>query len=462
MFEKTIYQQRREKLIELFPNKGILLFLGNEESPKNYKANTYHFRQDSTFLYYFGWAVPGLAAIIDLNEGTTTLFGTDFTIDDVIWMGPQPSIQEMTNQVGVENTGSVDELKHILLKAKFRRRPIHFLPPYRAENTIKIASWLGCSLKEIETNPSVPFIQCVVAQRSIKQAEEIKELEKAVNISGAMHLLAMKARKPGMKESELAGLVEGVAVGNGGDLAYPQIVTVNGQTLHNHYHGNQMQSGQMVLIDAGAETTMGYAGDITRTFPIDPTFTEQQKEIYDIVLLAELAAIEVAKPGTKNLEVHLKAAEIITNGLKQIGLMKGDTSEAIAAGAHALFFPHGIGHMIGLDVHDMEDLGEAYVGYSKNVERSTQFGLNALRLAKQLQPGFVITIEPGIYFIPELIDLWKSENKFEAFINYDRLDAYRNFGGIRIEDDILITKEDNRVLGEPIAKTVEEIQSILG
>ena len=460
MFQASIYKSRREKLREHFPDKGLLLFMGNEESPKNYKDNTYHYRQDSTFLYYFGWSTPGLTVVMDMDEGTTTLFGNDFTIEDIIWMGPQPSVREMANQVGIEKTGTPEQLKDLLLKTKFRRRPIHFLPPYRAENTMKIASWLGCSLKEIESNPSTALIQCIVAQRSIKEEVEIVEMEKAVNISGAMHVLALKTKRPGMRESEIAGLVEGVAVGNGGDLAYPAIVTVNGQTLHNHFHGNLLKSGQLLLIDAGAETAMGYAGDVTRTFPVDNQFTDLQKEIYSIVLQAELAAIDKAQPGTKNLDVHLTAAKVITEGLKSVGLLKGTTEDIIATGAHALFFPHGIGHMIGLDVHDMEDLGENLVGYSHEVERSNQFGLRALRLGRSLQPGFAITIEPGIYFIPELIDLWKGEKKFLDFINYENIDRFRNFGGIRIEDNILITANGNRLLGEPIPKTIDEIENI--
>ena len=461
MFSTSIYHNRRNQLISKFPGKGLILLLGNEESPKNYKANTYHYRQDSTFLYYFGWAIPGLAALIDVEAGTTTLFGNDYTIDDIVWMGPQPSIAEMAEKVGIEKTGSIADLQNILLRAKFGQRPVHFLPPYRAKNTVKIASWLGCSLKEIEVNPSVALIKTIAAQRSIKGEEEIAEMHRAVTISGAMHVLAMKSRKAGMKEAELAGLVEGVAVGNGGDLAYPQIVTVNGQTLHNHYHGNMMKAGQLILIDAGAETDFGYAGDITRTFPVAPVFTDQQKEIYNIVLDAELMAIEMTAPNVRNLDVHLKAAEVITDGLKALGIMKGDTQEAVASGAHALFFPHGIGHMIGLDVHDMEDFGEDYIGYSGHVKRSTQFGLNALRLAKRLEAGYTLTIEPGIYFIPELIDLWKSENKFTSFINYDKLSPYRDLGGIRIEDDILVTENGCRVLGEPIPKTIEEIEGIL-
>ncbi len=460
MFEKSTYQSRRQQLIDQLPGDGLLLFLGNEESPKNYVGNTYHFRQDSSFLYFFGWSAPGLAAIIDLEEGTTTLFGYDFTIDDIIWMGPQPTVAAMAERVGVTKAGSLADLEKTVSNAVDQKRNIHYLPPYRGENKIKLSQWLNSSIQDIEQGASVPFIKAVAAQRSIKSPEEIAELEKAVNISGAMHVLAMKARKPGIKESELAGLVEGVAVGNGGDLAYPQIVTVNGQTLHNHYHGNILQSGQLVLIDAGAETAMGYAGDITRTFPVDKTFTQHQKVIYNIVLEAEMAAIAMAGPNVRNLDVHFTAAKVIAEGLKDIGLMKGDMDEAVKLGAHALFFPHGVGHMIGLDVHDMEDLGEEYVGYSEQTQRIDQFGVKALRLGKALEPGYVLTIEPGIYFIPELIQLWESENKFGDFINYGALKLFSNFGGVRIEDNVLITEDGRKVLGEPIPKTVEEIEAL--
>ena len=295
---------------------------------------------------------------------------------------------------------------------------------------------------------------------SIKDAEEIEQIEKAVTISGNMHVATMMAAKAGMKEAELAGIAEGIAVSGGGHLAYPIILTINGQTLHNHYHGNTLQSGQLVLGDFGAETSMHYAGDITRTYPVDKTFTTQQKEIYQIVLNALESSIAALKPGVRYLDVHLAAARIIAAGLKDLGLMKGDIDEAVAQGAHAMFFPHGLGHMLGLDVHDMEDLGEDLVGYTEELKRSTQFGLKSLRLARALQAGFVLTVEPGCYFIPELIDQWQADGKFTDFINYDQLEKYRSFSGVRIEDNVLVTENGSRILGEPIPKTIEAVEQV--
>ena len=332
------------------------------------------------------------------------------------------------------------------------------LPPYRMRNAQKLQTWLDIPMELAAAQASVELIRAVVAQRSIKTEVEIAEMEQAVTVSGVIHTALMRHAKAGMQEAQLAGIAKGTAVGMNGDLAYPPIVTVNGQTLHNHHHHHILQSGQLVLVDAGAETHMRYAGDITRTFPVDGKFTQQQKEIYEIVLDAEMSVIRMLKAGIAYRDMHILAAARIVEGLKGIGLMRGDTNEAVAAGAHALFFPHGLGHHIGLDVHDMEDLGEDYVGYDAHIRRSTQFGTAYLRLGKRLEAGNVITVEPGIYFIPELIDRWQHEGKFTNFINYNALEAYRDFSGIRIEDDVLITAKGNRVLGEPIPKTVAEVE----
>ena len=304
------------------------------------------------------------------------------------------------------------------------------------------------------------MIKGVIALAAIKNEEEIQEMHKAVNVSGAMHVAAIKAARAGIKEAQLAGIVEGIALANEMRTAYPVILSTNGQILHNHYHGNTLQAGQLVLGDFGAESTMHYAGDLTRTFPVDKTFTSQQKDIYAIVLDAEVKSIAALKPGRKYIDIHLAAAKIIAEGLKSLGIMKGDMDEAVAKGAHALFFPHGLGHMIGLDVHDMEDLGENYVGYAENEKRSEQFGLKSLRLAKELQTGFVLTVEPGIYFIPELIDKWSAEKQHTDFINYEKLTAYRKFGGIRIEDNVVITNDSHQVLGNPVPKTIAEIEAL--
>lgn len=459
MFSANTYARRREQLMNQV-GRGIILLMGNEYSPKNYLDNTYPFRQDSNFLYYIGLDHAHLAAILDTETGETILFGNELSIEDIVWMGAQPSLKDQAQQVGIQEVQDYDLLVEVLQATNKHNRAIHFLPPYRAENKINLAFWLHLPLMDIQKEASPALIKAIVAQRSIKTGEEIAEMEKALATTKAMYLAAMKQTKPGVKEAQLAGIAAGIAMAGGGDLAYPIILTINGQVLHNHEHHNILKPGQLVLADMGAESSTHYAADITRTWPVDAKFTQQQKEIYQIVLDAQLAGIAASRPGVLNLDVHLKAAKVITEGLKSLGLLLGDTDEIVQAGAHALFFPHGLGHMIGLDVHDMEDLGESYVGYTEGLERSTQFGLKSLRMARELQPGFVMTIEPGIYFIPQLIDKWQAEGRFSQFINYPALHAYRNFSGVRIEDDVLVTHDEPRVLGPVIPKEIGEIEAL--
>ncbi|MEK7256529.1 MAG: aminopeptidase P family protein, partial [Bacteroidota bacterium] len=460
MFSKDIYQQRREKLRQDL-GSGVIVFLGNNEAPMNYSANTYHFRQDSNFLYFFGIDhQPALAGILDADSGEDVIFGDELTMEDIVWTGAQPTIAERADRVGVSKTLPYDELTLLLKKAQEQGRTIHFPPPYRHDNMILLAGWLGIPVGELKSKASVDLIKAIVAQRQHKSAEEIAELDKAVDYSRAMHLAVMRAAKAGQKEYFLAGIAAGVAQSCGGELGYPIILSVNGQVLHNHFHGNTLRSGQLLLGDFGAETHLHYCGDITRTCPVDKKFTARQRDIYNIVLDAEVSTIASLKPGMKYLDAHLAAARRMAEGLKSLGLMTGDMDEAVAAGAHALFFPHGLGHMLGLDVHDMEDLGEQYVGYSDEVQRSTQFGTAYLRLARALEPGFVLTVEPGLYFIPELIDQWRSEGKFTEFIAYEKLDDWRSFGGVRIEDNVVVTEAGCRVLGKAIAKTIEDVEAL--
>jgi Xaa-Pro aminopeptidase len=457
MFDKSVYVKRREELKRNM-GSGLLVFLGNDESPMNYPGNPYPFRQDSTFLYYFGLQDPGLEAIIDLDSGEEILFGYDYTVDDIVWMGPQPTLQERAEMVGVARGLPDEQMGDVVWEAIRKGRKVHVLPTYRPEHEIKLVKLLGVTPDYQSLYVSEEFIRAVVAQRSVKSPEEIAEIEKALDITREVHLYAMHETRPGRYEREIAGAIEGIARARGGRLSFPIIFSVHGETLHNHHHHNLMKEGDMVVNDCGGETAEGYAGDITRTLPVSGRFTTRQREIYEIVLRSQLAAIEAIRPGVKYRDVHLLTARVIADGLKELGLMKGDMAEAVAQGAHALFFPHGLGHMMGLDVHDMENLGEDYVGYDAETRRSEQFGLAYLRLAKALQPGYVLTVEPGIYFIPELIDQWKSAKKFTDFIDYDKVEEYRDFGGIRIEDDVLVTDTGHRVLGEPIPKTVEEVE----
>jgi len=461
MFDSRIYTARRERLRQQI-GSGLLLFPGNGESPMNYPDNPYHFRQDSSFLYFFGLDSPGLAGMVDVDSNRDILFGDDVSVDDIIWMGDQVLLKDRAAQVGVQDVRPFAQLSEVVQQAIQQGRRIHFLPPYRSENKVELQDLLGIRSDKIKAYASLELVKAVVEQRSVKIPEEVNEIELALAATYDMHTTAMKMARAGVKESEIAGRIEGIALAHGGYISFPVILTVNGQILHNHYHGNTLEAGQLMVNDSGAESSMHYAGDITRTVPVGGTFTEKQRGIYSLVLKAQEAAIQAIRPGVMNKQVHLKAAGVITEGLKELGLMQGDTEAAVAAGAHALFMPHGLGHMLGLDVHDMEDLGENLVGYDQTVKRSDQFGLAYLRLAKELKPGFVLTVEPGIYFIPALIDKWRNEKKHPEFIDYEQVDAYRDFGGIRIEDDVLVTEEGCRVLGKPIPKRIDELESIVG
>lgn len=458
MFDKNVYIQRRNKLKKNLKS-GLILFIGNDESPMNYEDNTYHFRQDSTFLYYFGLDEPGLYAIIDVDNNNEIVFGDNLTIDSIVWMGTQPSVSEKAALCGVEKTNPVKELKNYLAKAKNTNQEIHFVNPYRDKHRIKLMNLLDIHPDKANEMASIKLVKAIALQRSIKEAREIVEIEKSVNITCDMHIAAMKYARPGMTESQVAAEIQRIAVAAGGQLSFPTIATINGQTLHNHFHGNVIKEGQLMLVDAGAETNMHYAGDMSSTFPVSKKFTPRQKEIYQIALNAHEAAITELRPGVKFKNVHLKAAATIVQGMKEIGLMKGNVQDAVKAGAHAMFFPCGLGHMMGLDVHDMENYGEANFGYD-NEAKSTQFGLKSLRLGRELKEGYVLTIEPGIYFIPELIDLWKAENKFTDFINYDRVEQYKGFSGCRNEEDFVITADGARVLGKPVPKTIEDVENL--
>lgn len=458
MFSAEVYKERRMGLQQRLRN-GVVLLLGNVDSPMNYAANTFPFRQDSTFLYYFGVDRPGFVGLIDLDENRHLLVGDDFTIDDIIWMGPQPKVAEFAGKCGSDGVLRHDELHARLQAVVASGRKIHFLPPYRPENKLLLTRLLGLDADVLKTYASVALIKAVVAQREIKSAEEIVEIEKALNISFEMVSQMMKTARPGVGEYEVVGAVDAVLAANKSRYSFPIILSVHGETLHNHHHENIMQKGQLLVCDSGAESCEHYASDITRTLPVGGRFSPIQKEIYEIVLAAQAAGFQKIRPGAPYREAHLAAAAAIFNGLKAVGLMKGNEADAVNEGAHALFFPHGLGHMMGLDVHDMEDLGENHIGYDDQFVRSSQFGLAYLRMAKAVKPGHVLTVEPGLYFIPELIDLWAAEKKWSAFINFDKLAEFRSFGGIRIEDDILVTEDGYRVLGRSIPKTVEEIQS---
>lgn len=456
MFTKETYIARRAKLKQAV-GSGLLLFLGNDECGMNYEDNTYHYRQDSTFLYFFGLPYAGLSAIIDIDNDREIIFGDELTIDSIVWMGTQPTLKEKSEATGLKEVLPANEIINYLKRAQEKQQPIHYLPTYRPEHKIKLQNWLG--IYPGTESPSVEFIYGVVNQRNYKSEEEIVEIDRACSVTADMHTEAMRIIRPGMYEYEVAAAVAQVAKRNNCELSFPIIATINGQTLHNHYHGNRIKSGDMLLLDAGAETAMGYAGDMSSTIPADSRFTPRQKEIYDIAVAAHETAVAALKPGIPFEEVYDQALTVIMQGMKDMGFAKGDPAEAAKAGAAALFMPCGLGHMMGMDVHDMENLGEVYVGYNGR-PKSTQFGRKSLRLGRKLEPGFVLTIEPGIYFIPELIDLWRSEQRFSEFINYDKVETYKDFSGIRNEEDYLITETGARLLGKKIPLRTEEVEAL--
>lgn len=456
MFSKETYVLRRAQLKKAI-GTGILLFLGNDEMGLNYEDNAFRYRQDSTFLYFFGLSFAGLNAIIDVDNDREIIFANELTIDDIVWMGTQPTVHEKAEMVGISDTRPYEALADYLHQAIQHHQTIHYLPPYRPEHKLKLMEWLG--LPPAHQVGSVPMIRAIVDQRNHKTAEEIEEIERACDVTADMHTTAMRVIRPGMYEYEVVAEMNRIAQMHNCELSFPTIATINGQTLHNHYYGNRIKPGDLFLIDAGAELPSGYCGDMSSTVPADKTFSPRQREVYEIQNRMHLESVKALRPGIPYMEVYELSARVMVEGLKELGLMKGNAEDAVREGAHALFYPHGLGHMMGLDVHDMENFGEKWVGYNGQ-EKSTQFGRKSQRLAIPLEPGFVHTVEPGIYFIPELIDRWKGEKKFTDFVNYDKVEAYKDFGGIRNEEDYLITETGARRLGKKIPLTPEEVEAL--
>lgn len=449
MFDKQTYVNRRARLRSLV-NDGIIIIFGNNESPCNYPSNGYYpFRQDSSFLYYFGLNRDGLVGVIDIDNNSETVFGNDIDIEDIVWYGSVDSVHDLAAQVGVEHTAPMRALKNTCNEALRQKRRIHFLPPYRHDIKIQIFDLLGIHPVQQKEAASMELIKAVVSMRSVKEQQEIEELERAAEIGHLMHTTAMRLTRPGVTEKFVGGQVDGIAHSYGAMTSFPTIYSQHGEIMHGNPSMSVLQAGRLALCDAGAETINNYCSDNTRTMPVSGTFTQRQLEIYSIVEACHDHVLEVAKPGVKYFDVHLAVCRLMTERLKELGLMKGDTDEAVAAGAHAMFLPHGLGHMMGMDVHDMEGLGQTNVGFDEETRPNLeQFGTNALRMGRRLQKGFVVTDEPGIYFIPALIDEWKADGHCKEFINFDLLETYKDFGGIRIEDDILITEDGCRFIGE--------------
>ncbi|MBQ5380422.1 MAG: aminopeptidase P family protein [Paraprevotella sp.] len=460
LFNKETYTNRRLRLKSQV-KEGIIVLFGNNESPVNYPNNSYKFRQDSSFLYFYGQHREGLVGVIDIDNDKEYLIGNDIDIEDIIWCGSVDSVADMASQCGVANSAPMGFLTELIQDAQNKGRKIHFLPPYRHDQMIQIMDLTGIHPYQQREKASLELIMAVVNQRAVKTPEEIAEIERACAIGHEMHITAMKMCRPGITEQEIAGTISGIAASKGCIVSFPAILTMHGEIMHGYPSTRPLEAGRLMLCDAGAETNENYSSDHTRTTPISGKFTSKQKDIYSIVETCHDYAIGMAKPGVKWLDVHMGVATIMTEKLKDLGLMKGNIEDAVQAGAHAMFFPHGLGHMMGMDVHDMEGLGQQYVGFDDEVRPSTQFGTNCLRCGRRLQEGWVMTDEPGIYFIPALIDDWRAKGINKEFINFDAVEGYKDFGGIRIEDDILITADGCRVLGQHIPYHLDEVEKFL-
>lgn len=454
-----IYRDRRNRLREAVGG-GVLLLLGHDLQPRNYRDNPFPFRQNSHLLYYTGLSLPYLAVLCYPEPDNDVLFAPTVELDDVIWMGVTETRVDLGRRSGIDTVEDIARLGVYLTKARAGRQHVHYLPPYQASSLFRIAELLLIDPTEVVSGASQVLMEAVVRQRLKKSGVEIDEIERALEVTGRMHRAAMALARPGAHEHEIAGRIQGIALESNCQQAYNPIVTVHGEFLHNHSWKNRLEEGQLLLNDSGAESPRGYASDITRTFPVSGRFTSEQADVYEAVLSAQRSALERIRAGVRYRDVHLHASRVLAEGLKSIGLMKGDPVQAVEAGAHALFFPHGLGHMLGLDVHDMEDLGDR-VGYPGGESRSSQFGLNFLRLSRPLEEGYVLTVEPGVYFIPALIDRWKGEQLHRDFVDYDKVERFRSFGGIRIEDDVLVTAAGARVLGPAIPKSRAEVEEAM-
>lgn len=454
MFSKEVYARRRQTLVAKMADsaaegkRGIALFIGNTEAPAQYKDNCYKFRQDSTWLYFFGIDQPLYAATIDLDNGNETIFANDVEIGDIIWMGPQPSVASVAASVGVEKSAPYTDLNAAVAKVLAEGRPVHFVKPSRYYNTMKIASLLGCGTDEVAGRFSLALTKAIISMRLVKEDCEIEAIDDACNLGYEMHTVARNSIVPGIIEQEIVGKMDGVTLAKGWGVSFPTILTQHGETLHNHLHDKIIEPGKLMVIDAGAESNVHYASDFTRTYPTSGKFTAKQREIYQIVCDCNEFAFSMTRPGISYREVHLKTMHLMLEELRALDIVRGDVQDMVEAGIAGLFMPHGLGHNMGLDVHDMEDYGENYVGYDDDQSRSSQLGLGSLRMARKLVPGNVITDEPGIYFIPALIEKWKSEKADQGFVNYQKLESYYDFGGIRLEDDVLVTADGARRLGK--------------
>ena len=461
MFSKETYIRRRTELKKLVKS-GVVILFGNNEAPANYPANAYSpFRQDSSFIYYFGQHREGLVGVIDIDNDTETLIGDDIDIEDIVWFGSVDSVSELATEVGVAHSAPMKELKSICNEALRQHRKVHYLPPYRFDNMIQIMDLLGTHPSQQRESASMELIMAVIKMRSTKEPQEIEAIERACEVGYKMHTTAMRTARPGVTERFVGGTVDGIANSLASKVSFATIFSQHGEIMHGCPSEAKLEAGRLALCDAGCELD-DYCSDHTRTYPVSGKFTERQLDIYNIVVECHDHVLNVARPGVRWYDVHMDVCRLMTERLKELGLMKGNTEEAVRAGAHAMFLPHGLGHMMGLDVHDMEGLGQQYVGFDEETRPSTQFGTNCLRMGRRLQENFVVTDEPGIYFIPALIDDWRTSGHCKDFLNFDLLETYKDFGGIRIEDDLLITKDGCRFLGSSrIPYRAEDVEAFM-
>lgn len=460
-FSRETYVERRKRLRREV-GEGVIVLFGNNDSPVNYPANSYHFRQDSSFMYYTGLSRDGLALVIDCDRDQEILFGDDIDLEDIVWMGYTPSVNDLAESSGITSSEPMAALSRYLVPG-IASGSTHILPPYRYDNLLMLVESTGMTSGQIKQKASLKLIKAVISQRSVKTDEEVREIEKACQVGYEMHVAAMRMCRPGVTERDIAGVIEGISLSHGGGFSFLPIVSTHGEIAHGFPRPVPVEPGRLLLVDCGAETLSCYCSDNTRVTPVTGKFDSRQRDIYSIVLAAHDRVIEMARPGVKWRDAHFEAARVMTDGLKDLGLLRGDTDDILDTGAHAIAFTHGLGHMMGMDVHDMEGLGQVYVGFDEEVRpQLDQFGTNFLRCGRRLKKGFVMTDEPGLYFIPQLIDAWRSEGKFTDFINYDKFDSFKDFGGIRLEDDLLITEDGCRVLGPHIPITIDEVESVAG
>jgi Xaa-Pro aminopeptidase len=457
-------RRRREFLAMLA--RPVLLFAGGE-CPRNLPANCYPYRADSNFLFFFGSAEPDACAFFD-PDGEVTLFLKERSVESALWMGPLPPFDEARESMDVDRVLDVERLEEHIRRLA-RGRKIESLAVADSASQVRARAIAGADLefRDPKKLASLELRRALAKLRVRKAAEELGEMREAASVTSRAFHATMSATRPGVSEGELYARVVRCFTAESACEAYATTLSVRGEVLHNHRHHHRLERGDLVLMDAGAEVSSGYACDVTRTWPVSGRFNAEQRSVYEVVLAAQEAAIALVRHGVPYRDVHLRAAEVITEGLIELGVLRGTASHLVERGAHALFFPHGVGHLLGLDVHDLRSFGDEIL-YAEGRSRSDQFGMNVLRFDLDLSTGMVVTIEPGVYFVPAILHDKTHRERFSDVVRFDRAERYlaandgRGFGGIRIEDDVLATDSDPDVLTSAIPKSVSEIERVVG